>query len=488
MKGPLFVYNSLSRKKEEFVPIHPGRVGMYVCGPTVYSEVHLGNVRTFLSFDLLFRYLTHIGYKVRYVRNITDVGHLVDDVDEGEDKIQKKARLENLEPMEVVQMYTNDFHNVMRLFNALDPSIEPTATGHLIEQIEMIKRIIDEGLAYEVNGSVYFDVTKYNEKYEYGKLSGRKIEELLSNTRDLDGQSDKKNPADFALWKKAEKGHIMKWNSPWGMGFPGWHLECSVMSTKYLGERFDIHGGGMDLKFPHHECEIAQSTAADGVEPVNYWLHTNMLTVEGKKMSKSEGNGFTPAELLTGDHPMLEQGYSPMTVRFFMLQSHYSSTLDFSNVALQAAEKGYARMMQVFDTLKSLTVSGTCDFDFKAFEEKCYSAMNDDFNSPILIAHLFEGAKFINAVKAGNANVDQETKDAMIALYSNFLFEVLGFTTMEEKGNKELIDYLMGTIIDVRNKAKKDRNFEQSDAIRDALSKYGITLKDSREGTDWELN
>ena len=486
--GPLYIYNSLTRNKEIFKPLIPNRIGLYVCGPTVYSEVHLGNVRTFLSFDVIYRYLKFIGYKVRYVRNITDVGHLVDDIDEGEDKIQKKARLENLEPMEVVQMYTNDFHQVMHLFNIQDPSIEPTATGHILEQIEMVERILANGLAYEVNGSVYFDVTKYNEKHDYGRLSGRKIEELISNTRELDGQSDKRNSADFALWKKAEKGHLMQWNSPWGKGFPGWHLECSVMSTKYLGDTFDIHGGGMDLKFPHHECEIAQSTAADGIEPVRYWMHTNMLTVEGKKMSKSLGNGFTPKELLSGDHPLLEQAYSPMTVRFFMLQGHYSSTLDFSNVALQAAEKGYARMMQLLDTLRSLDVSKQCDFDFEDFESKCYQAMNDDFNTPILIAHLFEGGKFINNVKAGTKNIDKDTKAKMIALYESFLLDVLGFLPQEEKGNKDLLDYLMSTIVEVRDKAKKDKDYAKSDAIRIKLSEFGVTLKDSREGTEWEFN
>ena len=487
-KGPLNIYNSLSRKKEEFKSIHPGRVGLYVCGPTVYSDVHLGNVRTFLSFDIVFRYLKFIGYAVRYVRNITDVGHLVDDADEGEDKILKKARLENIEPMEVVQKYTNGFHNVMHLFNIQDPSIEPTATGHIIEQIEMIERIIERGFAYEVNGSVYFDVSLYNENNDYGKLSGRRVEDLMANTRVLDGQSDKRNPFDFALWKKADKTHIMQWTSPWGKGFPGWHLECSVMSTRYLGETFDIHGGGMDLKFPHHECEIAQSTAADGIEPVKYWMHGNMLTVDGKKMSKSEGNGFTPEELLSGDHPLLEQGYSPMTVRFFMLQSHYSSTLDFSNKALQAAEKGYVRMMQTLDVLRSLKTSDSCDFDFTSLEEKCYSAMNDDFNTPILIAHLFDTAKFINAVKAGSKKIDLTCKERMILLFETFLFDVLGFLPMEEKGNKELINYLMESIIDQRNSAKKDKDYAKSDAIRIKLSELGVTLKDSREGTEWESN
>lgn len=486
--GSLQIYNSLNREKETFSSIHPGRVGLYVCGPTVYSDVHLGNVRTFLSFDVVYRYLTFLGYKVRYVRNITDVGHLVDDIDEGEDKIQKKARLENLEPMEVVQMYTNGFHKVMHQFNILDPSIEPTATGHIIEQIEMIQRIMDEGYAYEVNGSVYFDVSTYDKKYDYGKLSGRKLEDLMANTRELDGQTDKRNPADFALWKKAEKGHLMQWNSPWGIGFPGWHLECSVMSTKYLGETFDIHGGGMDLKFPHHECEIAQSTAADGKEPVKYWMHANMLTVEGKKMSKSLGNGFTPDELISGDHPLLDEGYDPMTVRFFMLQGHYSSTLDFSNAALKAAEKGYMRMMQIVNTLHGLKVSDSSDFDFDSFEKGCYAAMNDDFNTPILIAQLFDGAKYINAVKAGTKKIDKETKTKLIDLYESFLFDVLGFVLPEEKGNKELIDYLMNMIIDARNTAKKNKDYAQSDAIRDKLSEFGITLKDSREGSDWELN
>jgi cysteinyl-tRNA synthetase len=345
MDSKLHIYNSISRNKEEFVPLNSPFVGMYVCGPTVYSDVHLGNVRTFLTFDIVFRYLTFLGYKVRYVRNITDVGHLTDDADAGEDKIGKKAKLENLEPMEVVQRYTNGFHDVMRIFNILPPSIEPTATGHIIEQIEMIQEIIRRGYGYVVNGSVYFDVPKFNTEHNYGKLSGRKIEELISNTRDLDGQDEKRNSLDFALWKAADKTHLMKWNSPWGSGFPGWHLECSAMSTKYLGTTFDIHGGGMDLKFPHHECEIAQNVGATGSEPVRYWIHGNMLTVNGRKMAKSEGNGFTPEELITGNHQLLERGYSPMTVRFFMLQCHYASTLDFSNEALQASEKGLRRLL-----------------------------------------------------------------------------------------------------------------------------------------------
>jgi len=483
----LVIQNTISRKKEKFEPIVEGKVGMYVCGPTVYSDVHLGNVRTFLSFDLIYRFLIHLGYKVRYIRNITDVGHLVDDIDEGEDKISKKARLENLEPMEIVQKYTNGFHKVMHLFNILDPDIEPTATGHIIEQMEMIERILNKGYAYEVNGSVYFDVEKYNESYEYGVLSGRKLDEMMSNSRELEGQVDKRNPVDFALWKKAEKGHIMKWNSPWGVGFPGWHLECSVMSTKYLGETFDIHGGGMDLKFPHHECEIAQSTAADDVSPVNYWIHTNMLTVNGRKMSKSEGNGFTPEELISGDHKLLEQGYSPMTVRFFMLQSHYASTLDFSNAALQAAEKGYQRLMQGYNLLDGLSVSDSSDFDSKVFEEKCYEVMNDDFNSPKLIAQLFEGVKFIQSVNTGLKKINKETKEHLTSIFKTFVFDVLGFVPNIESGNKDLLDGLLSTIVEIRAIAKNNKDWTTSDAIRDNLNNLGVVLKDSKEGTSWDL-
>jgi cysteinyl-tRNA synthetase len=408
MEQKLTIYNSLSRKKEEFIPAHEGLVGMYVCGPTVYSDVHLGNVRTFLTFDIVFRYLQFLGFKVRYVRNITDVGHLVGDGDEGEDKIAKKARLDNLEPMEVVQKYTNGFHDVMRLFNILNPSIEPTATGHIVEQIEMIQQIIANGYGYESNGSVYFDVRKFNEKYPYGKLSGRVIDELLTNTRELDGQDEKRDPLDFAIWKKAEPQHLMQWNSPWGSGFPGWHLECSVMSTKYLGTTFDIHGGGMDLKFPHHECEIAQNVGACGHEPVRYWMHGNMLTVNGRKMAKSEGNGFTPEELVTGNHKLLERGYSPMTVRFFMLQCHYTSTLDFSNEALQAAERGYKRMTSAMKTAKELVPSATSDENIAVWTQLCYDAMNDDFNTPILISHLFEGVRIINTTKEGKLKLTAE--------------------------------------------------------------------------------
>ena len=406
MNKALVIQNTLSGNKETFKSIVEGHVGMYVCGPTVYSDVHLGNVRTFLSFDVIYRYLLFLGYKVRYVRNITDVGHLVGDIDEGEDKIGKKARLENLEPMEVVQRYTNGFHDVMRLFNILPPSIEPTATAHIIEQIEMSQSLLDNGLAYEKNGSVYFDVLKYAEKEPYGELSGRKLDDLMSNSRELDGQADKRNPLDFALWKKAEPEHLMKWPSPWGDGFPGWHIECSVMSRKYLGDTFDIHGGGMDLKFPHHECEIAQNKGSYGKKPVNYWIHTNMLTVNGRKMSKSEGNGFTPEELITGDHKLLDKGYSPMTVRFFMLMGHYSSTLDFSNTALQASEKAHQRMMIGWKELQDLPVSSSNDVDVTDLRSRCETAMNDDFNTPILISVLFDAVKNINLVKAGQQKID----------------------------------------------------------------------------------
>ncbi len=487
MQSELLIQNTLSGKKEVFKPINHPHVGMYVCGPTVYSNVHLGNVRTFMSFDVIYRYLKFLGYKVRYVRNITDVGHLVGDVDEGEDKIAKQARVEQLEPMEVVQRYTNGFHDVMRLFNISEPSIEPTATGHIIEQIELTQKLIDNGIAYEVNGSVYFDVLKYSETNDYGSLSGRKIEDLMSNSRELDGQSDKKNPLDFALWKKAEAGHIMRWNSPWGVGFPGWHLECSVMSTKYLGEQFDIHGGGMDLKFPHHECEIAQNQGATGTRPVNYWLHTNMLTVNGRKMSKSEGNGFTPEELLTGDHNLLDQGYSAMTVRFFMLMCHYSSTLDFSNEALQAAEKGYARLMAGRKTLQDLLVSSSSDVDAAALGERCASAMNDDFNTPILISVLFDAVKSINQVQAGKSTLDEENKAALIKLMDEYLFAVLGLS-IESSGDDNTSDEIMQILIEMRKEARENKDYALSDQIRDKLAAAQIQLNDGPDGTTWTKN
>ncbi|MGB0177421.1 MAG: cysteine--tRNA ligase [Owenweeksia sp.] len=483
----LFLYNSLNRKKEKFEPLNSPHVGMYVCGPTVYSDVHLGNCRTFISFDLVYRYLTHLGYKVRYVRNITDAGHLVDDADEGEDKIGKKARLESLEPMEIVQRYTLGFHEVMSKFNSIPPSIEPTATGHIVEQIDTVKKILDTGLAYEVNGSVYFDVPRYNQDHDYGQLSGRKIEELLSGTRELDGQSEKRSPLDFAIWKKADPTHIMRWNSPWGEGFPGWHLECSIMSTKYLGEKFDIHGGGMDLKFPHHECEIAQNTAANGDGAVRYWLHGNMLTLNGARMSKSTGNTLLPAELFSGNTDKLEKGFAPSVVRFFMMQAHYRSQLDFSNDALIAAEKGYIRLMEGFHKLKAMQAGGSSDFDVADWKKKCYEAMNDDFNSPILIAHLFDAVRFINAADVKASGLTQQDLEDFTQTMHAFIFDVLGLedTTADEGGAK--LDEVMKMLIDMRAKARADKDWALSDRIRDQLAEIGIQLKDGADGTSYTL-
>jgi len=486
MEKKLFIQNSITRKKELFTPIEDPYVGMYVCGPTVYSDVHLGNVRTFLTFDIVYRYLMYLGYKVRYVRNITDVGHLVGDVDEGEDKIAKKARLENLEPMEVVQKYTNGFHDVMRMFNILAPSIEPSATGHIIEQIEMIQEIINNGFGYEVNGSVYFDVPKFSEDHNYGELSGRKIDELMSNTRELDGQQEKKSPLDFALWKAADESHLMQWPSPWGQGFPGWHLECSVMSTKYLGKTFDIHGGGMDLKFPHHECEIAQNVGARGEAPVNYWIHGNMLTVNGRKMAKSEGNGFTPEELVTGNHQLLEQGYSAMTVRFFMLQCHYASTLDFSNEALQAAEKGFKKLMTALKTLKSLSASNSGDCDAQDLKIRCVEAMNDDFNTPIMISVLFDAVKMINSVNDGSRNIDIKNLELLSETMNRMIFDVLGFQEEGDSGSSDgLSDSLMEMLIKMRDSAKENKDYALADQIRDELNARNVLLKDSNDGTTW---
>lgn len=485
MENSLFIHNNLTRKKEKFEPLVPGHVGMYVCGPTVYSDVHLGNVRTFMTFDVVYRYLVFLGYKVRYVRNITDVGHLVGDLDEGEDKIAKKARLENLEPMEIVQKYTNSFHAVMRIFNILEPSIEPTATGHIIEQIEMIQNILKNGYAYESNGSVYFDVRKYSEKYNYGKLSGRVIDELISNTRDLDGQGEKRDGLDFALWKKADAQHLMRWNSPWGQGFPGWHLECSVMSTKYLGQSFDIHGGGMDLKFPHHECEIAQNVGATGEEPVRYWMHGNMLTVNGRKMAKSEGNGFTPEELITGNHKLLDKGYSPMTVRFFFLMGHYASTLDFSNEALQAAEKGHKRMSAALSLIPSLQASDKSDFDVEKWRQACFDAMNDDFNTPVLLSQLFEGVRIINSVKEGSIKLSAEDLALLKQTFDEFFYQVLGLKDEESGGNNELTEALVEVILKLRAEAKANKDYAASDKLRDALAAIHIQIKDSKEGTSW---
>jgi len=487
-ENQLKIYNSLSKSKEIFTPITEGRVGMYVCGPTVYSNVHLGNLRTFMSFDMMYRYLLHLGYKVRYVRNITDAGHLENDADEGEDKIAKKARLEELEPMEVVQRYTVDFHNVLNTLNFLPPSIEPTATGHLIEQIEIIKMIIKNGFAYEVNGSVYFDVHKYNESHEYGILSKRKLEELINNTRALQGQSDKKNPQDFALWKKADARHIMKWPSPWSEGFPGWHIECTAMSTKYLGEQFDIHGGGIDLKFPHHESEIAQNVAARGIAPVNYWIHTNMLEMNGQRMAKSTGNTINPNELLSGDNNKMSKAYSPSVVRFFMAQSSYRSILDLTDDGLLASEKGYNKLMDVINLLDKLPTGEKSDFDVLAWKQKCYDAMNDDFNSPILIATIFDAVKFINQIKDDKASVTKNDLELITETLNAFVFDVLGLLQDKKEQSSNKLDGVVELLIKLRKEARDNKDWALSDQIRDELATLGIQLKDGREGTTFSVN
>lgn len=483
-QGELFIYNSLSGQKEKFVPIHKNFVGLYVCGPTVYSNVHLGNCRTFISFDLVYRYLIHLGYKVRYVRNITDVGHLENDADAGEDKIAKKARLEQVEPMEIVQQYTLDFHQVLQKFNTLPPSIEPTATAHIIEQIEMIQQIIQNGYAYEVNGSVYFDVLKYNESHPYGELSGRKIEDLIAGTRDLDGQEEKRNSLDFALWKNASPEHIMKWSSPWGIGFPGWHLECSAMSTKYLGEQFDIHGGGMDLKFPHHECEIAQGCASTGKSPVNYWMHGNMLTLNGKKMSKSTGNTLLPNEMFSGENDQLQKAYDPTVVRFFTMQAHYRSTLDFTSDALNAAEKGFERLMEAVSSLDKLPTSQSSSTDVSALIASFYAAMNDDFNAPILVANLFEAVKYINSVKAGSATITASDLNLLTNEMHAFVFDVLGLQLPQAQSNAKLAP-VMDLVLQLRQQARENKDWTTSDQIRDGLAAAGIVVKDGKEGTTW---
>ncbi len=487
------IYNSLTRRKERFVPIHEGKVGMYVCGPTVYGDGHLGHARPAITFDVLFRYLTHLGYKVRYVRNITDVGHLEHDADEGEDKIAKKARLEQLEPMEVVQHYLNSYHKSMEALNVLPPSIEPHASGHIIEQIEYVKKILESGYAYESNGSVYFDVPKFNRDYHYGKLSGRNVDELLATTRALDGQEEKHNPADFALWKKASPEHIMRWPSPWSDGFPGWHLECSTMGEKYLGTPFDIHGGGMDLMFPHHECEIAQSVAHNGKDSVHYWMHNNMITIAGKKMGKSLGNFITLNEFFTGSHEMLTQAYSPMTIRFFILQAQYRSTLDFSNEALQGAEKALARMLDGWRRLNELTPSDKSTIDVSDFRRKCYEALDDDLNTPIVIAHLFEACRLINQVNDGNATATQSDIDELKALFKIFLVDILGVRTdivgagegdaTALKPFEDAVDLLL----EMRAKAKADKDWATSDLIRNRLAEIGFDVKDTKDGFEWSL-
>ncbi len=489
MKNKLNIYNTLSRKKELFEPINPPFVGMYVCGPTVYGDSHLGHARPAITFDILFRYLKHIGYKVRYVRNITDVGHLVNDADEGEDKVAKKAKLDQIEPMEVVQKYTNSYQKNMEQLNTLRPSIEPHASAHIIEQSEMVKQILANGFAYEVNGSVYFDVAKYSETNNYGKLSGRVLEDLQNNTRELAGQSDKKNSFDFALWKKAEPEHIMRWPSDWSDGFPGWHLECSVMSTKYLGDKFDIHGGGLDLQFPHHECEIAQSKAAKGEDSVKYWMHNNLITLDGQKMSKSLGNFIMLDEMFSGNHKLLEQAYSPMVVKFFMLQAHYRSTLDFSNKALQAAEKGMDRLLKGIDSLDKIKAGKESSFNVNSIKEKSYAALNDDMNTPILIAHLFDGIKKINSVIAGTESVNENDLKKLKTLYHAMAFEILGLTNESElSSTDDKMDDVMNLLLDLRTAAKKNKDFVTSDKIRDNLKEIGINVKDTREGSDWEIN
>lgn len=492
MDRQLYIYNSLSRKKEEFKPLLEGRVGMYVCGPTVYSDVHLGNVLTFVRFDVIYRTLLHFGYKVRYVRNITDVGHLLDD---GEDRISKGARLEQLEPMEVVQKYANGFHDKMDTFNALRPSIEPRATGHIIEQIEMVQQIIKNGYGYEKNGSVYFDTIKFaEEKKTYGELSGRILDDLLVETRDLKNQSEKKHPADFAIWMKASPEHIMRWNSPWGEGFPGWHLECSAMSTKYLGERFDIHGGGNDLKFPHHENEVAQNSAACGCSPANYWMHTNMLLMNGKKMSKSDGNTISPDELFSGESDHVSKGYDPMVVKFFMLQSHYSSTLDLSDEGLQAAEKGYKRIMECLKALTNLEGNGkegtALDTEILGLIETAEQDMLDDFNTPRALSRYFELCAKINGLSDGKLNLSDVKKSTIKALqqaFPEFIFNVLGLKDIAESGGGNKLDGVMQLVIELRQGAREEKNWAVSDKIRDSIAALDIQIKDGKEGTTWSL-
>ena len=492
IKNNLSIYNSLSRTKEIFKPLHEGRVGMYVCGPTVYGDGHLGHARPAITFDILYRYLTHLGYKVRYVRNITDVGHLEHDADDGEDKIAKKARLEQLEPMEVVQFYLNRYHKAMEELNVLPPSIEPHASGHIIEQIEYIKKILDSGYAYISEGSVYFDVPKFNKDFNYGKLSGRNIDELLSTTRALDGQQEKRNPADFALWKKAAPEHIMHWPSPWSEGFPGWHLECSTMGEKYLGEKFDIHGGGMDLMFPHHECEIAQSVAHNGHESVHYWMHNNMITINGQKMGKSLGNFITLDEFFTGSHKLLTQAYSPMTIRFFILQAQYRSTLDFSNEALQAAEKALQRMLDGWKRLQELKASDSSTIDVSGFEAKCYEALDDDLNTSIVISHLFEACRLINQVNDGNATATAQDIETLKQLFNTFLVDILGIRTEIVTGTgagdvlrpfEDVVDLLL----QIRSEAKTKKDWATSDLIRNRLAEIGFNVKDTKDGFEWSL-
>ena len=487
MKQKISIYNSLSRKKETFKPITKDYVGLYVCGPTVYGDPHLGHARPAITFDIVYRYLQLCGYKVRYVRNITDAGHLENDADEGEDKISKKARLEQLEPMEVAHFYTLSYHNAMNQLNCKPPSIEPRATGHIIEQIEMIQKIIDNGYAYEKNGSVYLDVKKYNQSYPYGILSGRNLEDTIEGTRQLEKQTEKNNAVDFAIWKKASNEHIMKWSSPWGKGFPGWHMECSAMSEKYLGKTFDIHGGGMDLMFPHHEAEIAQSNACNDCMPVNYWMHNNMITIDGKKMGKSLGNFINLEEFFSGKHAKLDKAFSPMTIRFFILQAHYRSTLDFGNDALKAAEKGLAKLMDAIEALSEIKAKDKSTFDVQELEKKCYDAINDDFNTPILIAHLFEGVKLINLVKSNKASLNNNDLILLKSIFDIFANEVLGLRKESQQKSDDLTNEIMDVILKLRKHAKINKDFITADLIRDELDGLGIQINDSRDGSSWQI-
>lgn len=487
-KGKLVVYNTLSRKKEEFEPLNPPFVGMYVCGPTVYGDAHLGHARAALTFDTVFRFLRFLGYKVRYVRNITDVGHLENDSDAGEDKIAKKARLEQLEPMEVAQYYTKRYLDAMDAMNVLRPSIQPTATGHIMEQIDIVKILLEKGYAYESNGSVYFDVNKYNnDTHKYGILSNRVIDEMIANTRELDGQSEKRNPADFALWKKASPEHIMRWASPWSVGFPGWHLECTAMSRKYLGERFDIHGGGLDLLFPHHESEIAQSVCAFGCEPAKYWLHNNMITIGGQKMGKSLGNFITLNEFFEGKHLKLDKAYSPMTIRFFVLQAHYRSTLDFSNEALSAAEKGMKKLFEAQKNIDALPTSDKSSVDFPALFDKCVEAMCDDFNTPMVIAHLFEITRLINLVADKKETITEADKQALKENFAIVFNDILGMKNEQADNSMHIVDSLMQVILSLRKEARANKDWAKSDMIRDELAKAGIVIKDGKDGASWTM-
>lgn len=487
MEHPLFIYNTLSRKKEQFVPIHIPYVGLYVCGPTVYGDPHLGHARPAIVFDVLFRYLKFLGYKVRYVRNITDVGHLENDADSGEDKIAKKARLEQLEPMEVVQYYTNRYHAFMDKMGVLRPSIEPHASGHILEQQEWIQQILNLGYAYESNGSVYFDVEKYNQKHNYGKLSGRKLEDLYATTRELDGQHEKRNPFDFALWKKASPEHIMRWRSPWSDGFPGWHLECSVMSTKYLGEEFDIHGGGMDLMFPHHECEIAQSVAAQGKDSVRYWMHNNLITINGQKMGKSLGNFITLEELFTGNNKLLTQAFHPMVIRFFILQAQYRGTLDFSNDALIAAEKGYLRLMEAYSNINKISPSATTSVNLDKVRTKTFEALNDDLNTPIVLAHFFDLVKIINAAVQGSELLTKEDLTSIKMLFDDVIFNILGLEPAATNTNNDLLEKVIELVLEERIQAKLRKDYESSDRIRNKLNEIGIEIKDTKNGSEWKI-